>query len=517
MMQAGVALNTVPLREGVMANLNSVLARAAADHGERPAVRLDGLVLSYSQLRDTAGRAASLLSSFGVGPGDRVGVMLPNVPAFPIAFYGALGAGAIVVPMNPLLKSREIAYYLGDSGAKVLFAWHEAAAEAARGAAAASARVLDVDEPDLHALLAGLALAPSSADQADDDDAVILYTSGTTGRPKGAELTHANLTRNAELTAATMLNAGPGDVTMGCLPLFHVFGLTCGLNATIIGGGTLALLPRFDAGQALEIIGRDKVTIFEGVPTMYAAMLHHPARATVDTSSLRTCVSGGAAMPLEIMRGFEQAFGCMILEAYGLSETSPVASFNHPGRVRKPGSIGSPAEGVEMRVVGADGGGLPAGEVGEIAIRGHNVMTGYWGNPDATSEAITDGWFRTGDLARVDDDGYFFIVGRQKELIIRGGYNVYPREVEEALHEHPAVAEVAVIGIPHADLGEEIGAAVQLKPGATATPAELRAFARERVAAYKYPRHVWLVRELPKGSTGKILHRDVQPPQGLLQ
>jgi long-chain acyl-CoA synthetase len=499
-----------------MANLSSLLDQAAADHGERPAVRLDGLVLSYAELRDAAGRVASLLSSLGIEPGDRVAVMLPNVPAFPIAFFGALGAGAIVVPMNPLLKSREVDYHLGDSGAKVLFAWHEAATEAAKGAAGTGAQVLEVDDPDLHALLAGLAPAPSM-DRADDDDAVILYTSGTTGRPKGAELTHANLTRNAELTAATMLDAGPGDVTMGCLPLFHVFGLTCGLNATIKGGGTLTLLPRFDAGKALEIIGRDKVTIFEGVPTMYAAMLHHPGPAAADTSSLRTCISGGASMPVEIMRGFEQTFGCMILEAYGLSETSPVASFNHPDRVRKPGSIGTPMEGVGMRVVDADGAELAHGQPGEIAIRGHNIMKGYWGKPGATAEAIPDGWLRTGDLAKVDDDGYFFIVGRQKELIIRGGYNVYPREIEEVLHEHQAVAEVAVVGIPHAELGEEVGAAVKLKPGAAATPAELRAFARQRVAAYKYPRHVWLVRELPKGPTGKILHREVQPPQNLLQ
>ena len=499
-----------------MANLSSMLAKAAAGHGGRAAVRMDDLVLTYSQLREAAGSAASLLASLGVVPGDRVAVMLPNVPAFPVAFYGALGAGATVVPMNPLLKNREVAYYLGDSGAKVLFAWHEAAVEAAKGAAGTGTQVLEVDEPGMGALLAGLTPAPSAADRAGGDDAVILYTSGTTGRPKGAELTHANLARNAELTARTMLTAGPGDVVMGCLPLFHVFGLTCSLNAAISAGGTLTLLPRFDAGKALEIIGRDKVTIFEGVPTMYAAMLHHRAHASADTSSLRTCISGGAAMPVEIMRGFEQTFGCMILEAYGLSETSPVASFNHPDRARKPGSIGTPIEGVEMRVVDGEGASLPVGEVGEIAIRGHNIMKGYWRKPDATAEAIPDGWFRTGDLARVDGDGYFFIVGRQKDLIIRGGYNVYPREIEEALHEHQAVAEVAVIGIPHVDLGEEVGAAVQLKPGATATPAELRAFARERVAAYKYPRHVWLVRELPKGPTGKILHREVQPPQDLL-
>ena len=449
--------------EGVMTNLNGVLQRAAADHGERPAVRMDGLVLSYAQLWDAAGRMTSLLSSVGIVPGDRVAVMLPNVPAFPIAFYGALGAGAVVVPVNPLLKGREVAYYLRDSGATVLLAWHTAAGEAG----------------------------------------------------KGAELTHAGLTRNAELTATTLLNAGPGDVIMGCLPLFHSFGLTCALNVAIISGSTLTLLPRFDPGKALEIIGRDKVTIFEGVPTMYAAMLHDPASAHADTSSLRVCVSGGAAMPVEIMRGFEQAFGCVILEGYGLSETSPVASFNHPDKVRKPGSIGTPIAGVQMRVVDADGTELPAGEVGEVTIAGHNIMKGYWGKPEATAAAITSGWFRTGDLGRVDEDGYFYIVDRKKDMIIRGGFNVYPREVEEVLYGHPAVAEAAVIGIPHEELGEEVGAAVTLKPGATATPAELRAFAREQMAPYKYPRYVWLVPGLPKGPTGKILRREVQPPEEL--
>jgi long-chain acyl-CoA synthetase len=246
---------------------------------------------------------------------------------------------------------------------------------------------------------------------------------------------------------------------------------------------------------------------------MYAGMLHHPAADSADTTSLRVCVSGGAAMPVEILRGFEEKFGCMILEGYGLSETSPVASFNHPHRPRKAGSIGTPVEGVEMRLVSDAGDPVPAGEVGEIAIRGHNLMKGYWGKPAATAEAIPDGWFRTGDLARVDDDGYYYIVDRKKEMIIRGGYNVYPREIEEALHEHPAVAEVAVVGMPHAELGEEVGAAVALKPGAQATPAELQQFVKERVAAYKYPRRVWLVAGLPKGPTGKILRREVKPPE----
>jgi long-chain acyl-CoA synthetase len=496
-----------------MTDLGSLLERAAAGSPDRPAVRMDELVLSYAQLREAAGRMSTLLTAAGVEPGDRVGVMLPNVPAFPIAFYGALAAGAVVVPMNPMLKSREIGYYLTDSGAKVVLAWHTAAGEAAKGAADAGAQAITVATPDAADLLAGHAPAAGRSGRGDSDDAVILYTSGTTGKPKGAQLSHANLVRNADLTARTLLNSHPDDVMMGCLPLFHVFGLTCGLNATVAVGGTLTLLPRFDPAKALEIIQRDKVTIFEGVPTMYAAILHLPDADPAMAATLRVCVSGGASMPVEIMRNFEEKFGCTILEGYGLSETSPVASFNHPDAERKPGSIGFPVEGVQMRLVDDAGQTAGEGEIGEIAIRGHNVMKGYWGKPEATAEAITDGWFRTGDLAKVDSDGYYYIVDRKKDLIIRGGYNVYPREIEEVLHEHPAVAEVAVIGIPHAELGEEVAAAVALKPGASATPQELRAFAKERVAAYKYPRQIWLVESLPKGPTGKILRREVHPPE----
>jgi long-chain acyl-CoA synthetase len=497
-----------------MTNLGTLLEQAAADQPERPAVRMDDLVLTYAQLHEAAGRMSTLLARAGLEPGDRVGIMLPNVPAFPIAFYGALAAGAVVVPMNPLLKSREVGYYLSDSGAKIVLAWHPAAGEAAKGAADAGAQAVTVATPDLADLLADHDPAREWSSRGDDDDAVILYTSGTTGKPKGAELTHANLVRNADLTARTLLRNTPDDVMMGCLPLFHVFGLTCGLNATVAAGGTLTLLPRFDPAKALEIIHRDAVTIFEGVPTMYAAILHHPGADPAMAATLRVCVSGGAAMPVEILRGFEEKFGCMILEGYGLSETSPVASFNHPDQVRKPGSIGTPVEGVQMRLVDEAGQTVPEGEIGEIAIRGHNVMKGYWDKPEATAEAMTgEGWFRTGDLAKVDADGYYYIVDRKKDLIIRGGYNVYPREIEEVLHEHPAVAEVAVIGIPHAELGEEVAAAVALKPGASATPDELRSFVKDRVAAYKYPRQVWLVDALPKGPTGKILRREVQPPE----
>jgi long-chain acyl-CoA synthetase len=275
------------------------------------------------------------------------------------------------------------------------------------------------------------------------------------------------------------------------------------------------LLPRFNAARALELMAEHRATVFAGVPTMYSAFLAVPDAPPLP--DLRVCVSGGAALPVEVLHQFEDAFGCVVLEGYGLSETSPVASFNRPGKLRKPGSIGTPISGVEMRVVDPSGEPVAAGEVGEIVIRGHNVMKGYWGKPEATAEVLSpEGWFRTGDMGRVDEDGFFFIVDRKKDLIIRGGFNVYPREIEEVLYEHPAVAEAAVIGLPHASLGEEIGAAVALKTGAAATPDELRAFVKGQVAAYKYPRIVWLMDALPKGPTGKILKREIIPPANLL-
>jgi long-chain acyl-CoA synthetase len=337
---------------------------------------------------------------------------------------------------------------------------------------------------------------------------VILYTSGTTGKPKGAELTHGNLARNVEVMLG-LLSVTHDDVVLGALPLFHSFGRTCGLNLAVASGASLALIERFLPEAVLELVERRRVTVFEGVPTMYAALLHHAGRERHDASSLRICVSGGAALPLEVLHGFEAAFGCVILEGYGLSETSPVASFNRADGVRKPGSIGTPVDGVEMTLLEPS----PEG-VGEIAIRGHNVMKGYWGRPDATRAAIDDrGWFRTGDLARVDEDGAYFIVDRIKDLIIRGGYNVYPREVEEVIYEHPAVREAAVVGVPHPDLGEEVCAVVALRPGFEMAEGELRDYVRSQVAAYKYPRRVWFVDELPKGPTGEILKRAIAVPE----
>jgi long-chain acyl-CoA synthetase len=495
-----------------MTNLAQHLVDTARAHGSRPALRMDDTVLTYGQLRDAAAGVAAGLRERGVRPGDRVGLVLPNVVAFPVVFYGALMAGAAVVPMNPLLKSREVEYYLRDSGARLVVVLDSVAAAATEAAATVGVEAVTVGPVDPGAALGAPRADVEVTDRSDDDDAVILYTSGTTGQPKGAELTHANLRGNARTTQETLLEGTPDDVIMGCLPLFHVFGLTCALNAGVLAGSCLTLLPRFDGAGALEIVERDRVTVFQGVPTMFAAMLHQPDASRYDVSSLRLCVSGGSAMPVEVMRGFEEAFGCIVLEGYGLSETSPVASFNHPHAERKPGTIGTPVRGVEMRLVDDDGRDVAEGEVGEIAIRGENVMKGYWQRPEETAKAIPDGWFRTGDLARRDADGYYAIVDRKKEMIIRGGYNVYPREIEEALYEHPAVAEAACVGVPHPDLGEEVAAAVALKPGAQADPAELQAWVKERVAAYKYPRHVWLVDSLPKGPTGKILRRAVEVP-----
>jgi long-chain acyl-CoA synthetase len=492
-------------------NLATILTDSAAQHADAPAVKLDDAVFNYKLLDEASARVASMLKAMGLQPGDRVGIMLPNVPYFPVAYYGILRAGGIVVPMNVLLKAREVGFYLKDPGAKIIFAWHDFLEAAQTGADEAGAAVIDVEPGKIEGRIFEHEPDFDVADVAGDDTAVILYTSGTTGQPKGAELTHANLKTNAEVSRS-LFSLDDTTVVLGALPLFHSFGQTCGMNATIGGGGCLSLIPRFDPAKALEIIERDKVKVFEGVPTMYGAMLHLPDRDTYDTSSLELCASGGAALPVELLRGFDEAFHCKVLEGYGLSETSPVASFNHPDKERKPGSIGTPIRGVEMKVVDEDGNDLPTGHVGEIVIKGHNVMKGYWNQPEATADAIKDGWFHTGDMAKVDEDGYFFIVDRKKDMIIRGGYNVYPREIEEVLYEHPAVREAAVVGVPDDALGEEVGAAVVLKDGEDVSTEDLQAYVKENVAAYKYPRHIWFVSELPKGPTGKILKREIASP-----
>jgi long-chain acyl-CoA synthetase len=493
-------------------NLASIITDSAERDADHVAIKLDDVELTYGALDGASAHIAGLLKEQGFERGDRVGIMLPNVPYFPVIYYGVLRAGGVVVPMNVLLKRREVAFYLQDPGAKLLFAWGDFAKDAEGGAEEAGAECILVKPGEFEEQAGAAEALTDVADTDDDDTAVILYTSGTTGKPKGAELTHLNLTRNSE-GSRNLFDLGDEAIQLGALPLFHSFGQTCGMNATLGGGGTLTLITRFDPAKALEIIQRDKVNLFQGVPTMYGAMLHHPDREKYDTSTLKLCASGGSAMPVELLRGFEKAFSCTILEGYGLSESSPVASFNHKDRERKPGSIGTPIEGVEMKIVDEDRNDVDSGEVGEIVIRGYNIMKGYWNRPEDTAETIIDGWLYTGDMGKTDEDGYFYVVDRKKELIIRGGYNVYPREIEEVLYEHPAVREAAVLGIPHDEYGEEVGAAVSLKDGESVTADELRDYVKDQVAAYKYPRKVWFVDDLPKGPTGKILKREIEPPE----
>jgi long-chain acyl-CoA synthetase len=502
-------------------NLAVMLRESARARADKTAVILDQFRLTYRQLEAVTNQVAGSLIAAGMRPGDRVAVMLPNVPQFPIAYYGVLKAGGVVVPMSVLLKAPEIEFYLADSGARFLVTWEDFTGEALKAAAPmgqvstfAALRPggnLPAGARDFAELMQGspsYEMAPTSP----EDTAVILYTSGTTGRPKGAELSHLNLFMCSEVGATRLVAYEEGDVAMAVLPLFHSFGQSNVMNTTFYAGGTITLVPRFDAAKVLEVMERDRVSIFAGVPTMYFGLLHHPERGRFDTTSLRLCVSGGAAMPGEVMTAFEQAFGVTVLEGYGLSETSPTASFNRSKEERRFLSVGKPIWGVEMKIFDEDDHAVPAGRdhVGEIVIRGHNVMKGYFKNPEATAEAMRGGWFHSGDMGFVDEEGYFFIVDRKKELIIRGGFNVYPREVEEVLYAHPAVAAAAVIGVPDERLGEEVKAVVQLKPGQSATPEELIDFCKERVAAYKYPRTVQLVDQLPIGPTGKILKRELK-------
>jgi long-chain acyl-CoA synthetase len=364
-----------------------------------------------------------------------------------------------------------------------------------------------VDDAELDRLLAEHATHDAVHAVAPDDTAVILYTSGTTGRPKGAELTHANLVRNAD-AAVEIYGYSADDVVLAALPLYHSYGQTCTLNGPFAVGAHVVLARRFDAARVAGLIAEQGVTVLLGVPTMFSDLAH------VDVSpaafaSLRMASSGGAPLPPQVLERFEARAETPLYETYGLSETSPIASFNALRGPRRPGSVGWPIAGTEMKIVGDE-------EVGEIAIRGHNIMKGYWANPDATREAIdADGWFHSGDLGAMDADGCFRVVGRIKDLIIRGGHNVYPREIEDLLHRHPAVRAAAVVGVPDDRLGEEIGAAIVLEPQAAATPSELRDWVRRRVAPQKYPRHIWIVDALPTGPTGKILKRAISAPIGL--
>jgi long-chain acyl-CoA synthetase len=459
--------------------------------------------MGLAEVIERGARVAGRLRVSGVTVGERIALQIPNVPAFSFLYYGILRTGAIVVPMNPLLRAAETAYALQQSGARILIRFAPTVESASF-----AIDIRDITDPWMDDLT-GSAPDPVISPMHEDDTAVILYTSGTTGRPKGAELTHGGLRRNAEATRE-LYGLKMGEAVLGVLPLYHSYGQTCVLNAALAAGSRVVLQSRFNPAEAVGLIAAESIGIVAAVPTMIADILE----ATQDDdrfASVRMVQSGGAALPLATLRLAETRFGCPVVEGYGLTETSPVATINSY-EPRPLGSIGRPIRGVEVTVVDDQGKELPSDEVGEIVIRGHNVMKGYWGDPEATREAIDpDGWFHSGDLGRRDRDGFLYVVGRIKDMINRGGLNVYPREIEEVLHEHPDVLEAAVVAVPDERLGEEVGAAIRLGQD-RADLNEIRDYVKERVAPFKYPRYLWAVDELPKGPTGKILKRLIDMP-----
>ncbi|MCZ2860619.1 long-chain-fatty-acid--CoA ligase [Blastococcus sp. VKM Ac-2987] len=500
-------------------NLALILREAARTSPGKPALLVDGGRVTYGDLDAASDRFAAGLQARGLGPGDAVALQLPNVPQFVIAYFGILKAGCVVVPVNVLFRAGEIGWVLGDSGARMLVTWNGSAEEAAKGAADAGVQdmvVLDVPgmppatvgRPFEQLLATPVAGRPPLHQSDPGDTAVVVYTAGTTGRPKGAELTHFQLYANAD-TPGRVFGIRDDDVVLVALPLFHVFGLSSILNVCVRFRATMSLMARFDAATALEVMQRDRVTVFEGVPTMYIALLLHPGRSRYDLSALRVGISGGAPLPAEVIDEFESEFGVVLLEGYGLSETASTTTFNVSAEERRVYSVGKPIYGVDVEIWDAHNRALPPGRehIGEIVVRGVNVMKGYRGHPEATAQAMAGGWFHTGDLGYVDEDGFFFVVDRTRDLIIRGGYNVYPREVEDVLYLHPAVAEAAVVGVPDERLGQEVKAFVSLRPGRRATAEELIDHVRERVAPYKYPRSVEFRDRLPVNATGKILKR----------
>ncbi|WP_165064920.1 long-chain-fatty-acid--CoA ligase [Marisediminicola senii] len=500
----------------------AILAESAARFADTVAVVVGDEETTYRDLWRQSREYAGALAARGIHPGDPVAVLIPNVADFPRVYYAVLALGGVVVPIHALLKSEEIEYVLRDSGATLLVCAAPLLGEGAKGAALAGVDVVSVLIPDDRTGELPFARLEDEARAAEPidtyvprdpfDTATILYTSGTTGQPKGAEGCHLALVEQVNVLLLSTFDLRPEDRVLGCLPLFHTFGQTCAMNTSFRAGATVVMVPRFDGDSALQTMVDQRCTIFMGVPTMYIALLDAATR-NPERPALRYAISGGAAIPVAVIERFRDEFDAEIHEGYGLTETSPVATFNHVGRPTHPGTVGQALWGVEIAIGNANVQGtvemLELGELGEILIRGHNIMKGYLGRPDDTAKAIVDGWFRTGDLGTLDADGYVTIVDRTKDMILRNGYNVYPREVEEALAKHPDVSICAVFGIAHDTHGQEIVAAVVLKPGATATAQQLMAFTREHVASYKYPRYVHLVDALPLGPSGKVLKREL--------
>ncbi len=518
------------LNHNAMLNLSVLLDNSARLYPSKAAFIFMDHTLSYVQIHRAACRVANGLRAKGIMPGDKVALSCFNLPAFPIIYYGILKAGAVVVPLSVLLKKDEIEYHLTNSDAKAYFCYR-GTPELPMGEMGYAAFTA-VDQCEHFFMIMATPEMPSSIDGTEtlgslmneqpdhfetyqsnaDDTAVIIYTSGTTGRPKGAELTHSNLLLNAILSA-DLMNAQTEDTILLVLPLFHIFGMSVMMNAGIYRGCTHVLCARFDAEMVYDTMQKNKVTVFAGVPTMYWGLLNYTDPKfdyQVIAGNLKACFSGGASLPVNVIEHFEKRFGIAILEGYGMSEGSPVVTFNQLAIGRKAGSVGTPAWGVEVKLIDTEGNEVPVGEKGELLYRGHNVTKGYYKNPEETAKVLKNGWLHSGDIAIKDEDGFYFIVDRTKDMIIRGGFNVYPREIEEVMIKHEAVSLVAVIGVPCEEMGEEVKACVVLKEGQTVTDTELISWTKERIASYKYPRHIEFMTALPMSATGKILKKELR-------
>lgn len=511
-----------------MLNLSVVLETSARKYPKQPAFTFGDTTLTYAQVNGAANQVANGLVANGIKKGDKVALNCLNLPYFPIVYFGILKAGAVCVPLSVLLKKDETAYHLENSEAKAFFCFigteelpmGKMGFEAFNEIKGCEQFYTIMPDPSaasplgtetLGSLMNGQSPAYDTTETSAEDLAVIIYTSGTTGQPKGAMLTHSNLMLNAILSA-DLVGTSDSDTQLIVLPLFHIFAMTVLMNAGIYRGAHSILLPRFEAEVAIGLMRKHKVTVFAGVPTMYWGLNSYNEASHIDEISqlLRIAVSGGASLPEQVLTDFEAKYRVTILEGYGMSEGSPVVTFNHGKEDRKIGSIGTPVWGVQVKLLDEEGNEVPAGEKGELCYKGHNVMKGYFNKPDATNKTIRDGWLHSGDVAMKDDDGYFFIVDRTKDMIIRGGLNVYPREVEEVIMKHDAVSLVAVIGVPNDEFGEEIQACVVLNETASCTEDELIAWTKERIAAYKYPRNIDFVPSLPMSATGKILKKEIR-------
>ncbi|MFJ9088902.1 long-chain fatty acid--CoA ligase [Streptomyces sp. NPDC102340] len=499
-------------------SLAAILADNARRYPDKTALVAGELRSTFTELWLQVRKQAAALAELGVRPGDKVALMAPNTAEFPRAYYAAIAAGATVVPVHLLLSAHEVEHVLKDSDSTLLLC-HPAQARTGEAAAdAVGIRTVALgSDGELEKLTAAAEPIATYATRDADDAAVIFYTSGTTGVPKGAVLSHFNLVMNATVEAFDCNEHSPDDIVLGALPLFHAFGQTASMHATWRAGKTLVLMPRFDAAKAVELMVREHVTVFQGVPTMYVHLLTAAAQALeqgTELPRLRVAVSGGASLPVAVLERFQELFGAPVHEGYGLSETSPVASVNQPWYGAKAGTIGHSIWGVDVEVARAELDDrielLPTGELGEIVVRGHCVFSGYLGRPEETEKALVDGWFRTGDLGTKDEEGYLRIVDRKKDVIIRGGYNVYPREVEEVLMRHPAIDHVAVIGLPDDVHGEEVCAVAVLKPDTTLDAAELTTWSKEHLGKHKYPRRVEFTDQLPLGPSMKVLKRELR-------